>query len=238
MTEPPRTDITAPVPKHVAIIMDGNGRWAKKRGLPRLKGHQAGAENIRPVIKYLAQQQVQYLTLYAFSTENWNRPEEEVKGLFRLLSESINSYMKEAHQNNIKVCHLGSLEGLPLRLQSAIGRAVELTKNNTGMTLCFALNYGGRQEIIHAARQIVSAGVPPQNIDAELFSRYLYTAGIPDVDLLIRTGGEYRISNFLLWQAAYSELYFTDVFWPDFNETEMEKALLAYSQRQRRFGGL
>jgi len=226
------------LPNHVAIIMDGNGRWAEQHGLLRLEGHQAGAENIRPIIKCLNQYQIRCVTLYGFSTENWNRPEEEVDGLLHLFEESINKYISELHENSIKLHHLGRLEEFPQSLQSAINRAVELTKNNTGMILSFALNYGGRLEILDAVRHIITEGIPIQNIDERLFSSYLYTAGLPDVDLIIRTSGEYRISNFLIWQSAYSEYYFTDVLWPDLNQEEIEKALLAYSQRQRRFGRL
>jgi len=228
----------ARLPNHVAIIMDGNGRWAKQHGLPRLEGHQAGAENIRPIIKCLNQRHIKYVTLYGFSTENWNRPEDEVTGLLRLFEESINKYVSELHENGIKLCHLGHLEELPQGLQLAINKALELTKNNTRMTLSFALNYGGRLEILDAVRHIIAKGIPIQNIDERLFNSYLYTGGLPDVDLVIRTSGEFRISNFLIWQAAYSEYYFTDVLWPDFNQKELEKALLAYSQRQRRFGRL
>jgi len=228
----------ARLPNHVAIIMDGNGRWAKQHGLPRLEGHQAGAENIRPIIKCLNQRHIKYVTLYGFSTENWNRPEDEVTGLLRLFEESINKYVSELHENGIKLCHFGHLEELPQGLQLAINKALELTKNNTRMTLSFALNYGGRLEILDAVRHIIAKGIPIQNIDEGLFNSYLYTGGLPDVDLVIRTSGEFRISNFLIWQAAYSEYYFTDVLWPDFNQKELEKALLAYSQRQRRFGRL
>jgi len=226
------------LPNHLAIIMDGNGRWAKQRGLHRLEGHQAGAENIRPIIKCLNQHHIKYVTLYGFSTENWNRPEGEVTGLLRLFEETIDKYVSELHENGIKLRHLGHLEELPQGLQLAINRAVELTKNNAGMTLSFALNYGGRLEILNAVRHIVAEGIPTQNIDEGLFNSYLYTAGLPDVDLVIRTSGEFRISNFLLWQAAYSEYYFTEVLWPDLNQKELEKALLVYSQRQRRFGRL
>jgi len=228
----------ARLPSHVAIIMDGNGRWAEQHGLSRLGGHQAGAENIRPIIKCLNQHQIKYVTLYGFSTENWNRPEDEVTGLLRLFEESINKYVSELHENGIKLRHLGHVEELPQGLQLAVNKAIELTKNNTRMTLSFALNYGGRLEILDAVRHIIAEGIPRQNIDEKLFNSYLYTAGLPDVDLLIRTGGEFRISNFLIWQAVYSEYYFTDVLWPDFNQKELEKALLAYSQRQRRFGRL
>ncbi len=228
----------ARLPNHVAIIMDGNGRWAKQHGLSRLEGHRAGAENIRPIIKCLNQRQIKYVTLYSFSTENWNRPEDEVTGLLRLFEESIDKYVSELQENGIKLRHLGHLEELPQGLQLAINKAIELTKNNTGMTLSFALNYGGRLEILDAVRHIVAEGIPIQNIDEGLFNSYLYTAGLPDVDLVIRPSGEFRISNFLMWQAAYSEYYFTEVLWPDFNQKELEKVLLVYSQRQRRFGKL
>ncbi len=238
MATPLTTKKITRLPNHVAIIMDGNGRWAKKRGLPRLEGHQAGAQNIRPIIKCLNQYHIKYVTLYGFSTENWNRPEDEVTGLLHLFEESINKYVSELHENGIKLRHLGHLEELPQGLQLAINKATKLTKNNTSMTLSFALNYGGRLEILDAVRRIKAEGIPIQNIDERLFNSYLYTAGLPDVDLVIRTSGEFRTSNFLIWQAAYSEYYFTDVLWPDFNEKELEKALLAYSQRQRRFGRL
>jgi len=238
MATPSTMKKIARLPNHVAIIMDGNGRWARKHGFHRLEGHRAGAENIRPVIKCFNQCNIKYLTLYGFSTENWDRPEEEVAGLLCLFEESINKYISELHENGIKLNHLGHLEEFPQSLQSAINRTVELTKNNTGMVLSFALNYGGRFEILDAVRRIITEGVPTKNIDEKLFNSYLYTAALPDVDLVIRTSGEYRISNFLLWQSAYSEYYFTDVLWPDFNQEEIEKALQAYSQRQRRFGRL
>jgi len=228
----------ARLPNHVAIIMDGNGRWAKKHGLSRLEGHQAGAQNIRPVIKYLNQYHIKYVTLYGFSAENWGRPEDEVASLLRLFEETLNKYVSELHENGIKLRHLGRLEELPQGLQLAINKALALTKNNTGMTLSFALNYGGRLEILDAIRHIIDEGIPIQDIDEKLFNSYLYTTGLPDVDLVIRTGGEFRISNFLIWQVIYSEYYFTEVPWPDFNQKELEKTLLAYSQRQRRFGRL
>lgn len=226
------------VPNHVAIIMDGNRRWAEQRGLPGLEGHRNGLENMRSVIGYLGQHQVKYVTIYAFSTENWNRPRDEVEGLLRLLQERIDKEALEFHSKNVKLRHLGGSEGLSPSLRVSINKALELTKNNTGMTLSFAFNYGGRSEILHAVRQLINEGVPPEKIDENLFNSYLYTDGLPDVDLLIRTGGELRISNFLIWQTAYSEYYFTEVLWPDFGQKEIEKALLAYSQRQRRFGRL
>lgn len=218
--------------------MDGNGRWAKQRGLPRLEGHQAGVKKIRPIIKCLDKHGVEYVTIYAFSTENWNRPEDEVSGLLHLLEEVVDKETRELHKNGVRIRHVGSLAGLSPGLQKSISGAVKLTENNTGMTFGVAFNYGGRTEILDAARHLIAEGVPPQNIDEKLFGDYLYTAGFPDVDLVIRTGGEIRTSNFLIWQAAYSEYYFTPVLWPDFNEADLEKALLAYSRRQRRFGGL
>lgn len=226
------------VPKHVAIIMDGNGRWAQQRGLDRLEGHRAGVENLRSVIDCLNEYQIKYVTLYTFSTENWKRPEDEISGLLHLLEEIIDEETVELHKRGVRLRHLGRLDGLTPRLERAVIRAIELTKNNTGMTLSVAFNYGGRAEILDAVRHLIAEGIPPQKIDEKLFNSYLYTAGLPDVDLVIRTGGELRVSNFLMWQAAYSEYYFTEVLWPDFDKKEVEKALLSYSQRQRRFGGL
>ncbi len=226
------------LPVHVAIVPDGNGRWAEKRGLPRLAGHQAGVKKMRALIEYLNERQVKYVTLYGFSTENWGRPAEEVKGLFRILMERINRDVPKLHKRGIRVRHLGRLGELPDWLQSSIKRAEEITRDNTGLTLSLAFNYGGHLEIIDAVRRIIAEGIPPEKIDEKLFSSYLYTAGIPDVDLLIRTGDEWRLSNFLLWQTAYSEYYFTDVLWPNFTKEDMDKALIAYSQRERRFGAL
>jgi undecaprenyl diphosphate synthase len=223
-------------PQHVAIIMDGNGRWAKKRRLPRLVGHNAGGNNIRPVVKIFADYGVKYLTLYMFSTENWNRPRAEVAGLLSLLAKKIDQETQAFHQENIRLVHLGRLDRMSQKLGEKVQAAVELTKNNTGLTLCLAFDYGGRDEIVQAARLIASAGIPGNNIDESVFGRYLYTPDIPDPDLVIRTGGESRLSNFLLWQAAYSELYFTPVLWPDFGLKDVEEALSEYKRRQRRFG--
>jgi undecaprenyl diphosphate synthase len=228
----------APLPNHIAFIMDGNGRWAEQHHLPRLEGHRAGTENTRSVIKCLAEYQIKYVTLYSFSTENWNRPKEEVTGLLNLLGESIEKETAELHKNGIKIRHLGRLERLPRNLTLAIERAAALTENNAGMNLSLAFDYGGRAEILDAVRHIVAKNIPPGDIDEKLFTSYLYTADLPDADLVIRTGGELRISNFLLWQSAYSEYYFTKVLWPDFNAREMVKALTVYSHRQRRFGRL
>lgn len=226
------------LPTHIAIILDGNGRWAQQRGLPRTEGHRAGIEAVRSTIQCLNEYQIKYVTLYSFSTENWKRPQDEVNGLFQLLEEIIDKEAAELHRQGVRIRHLGRLDGLSPHLQQAIKRAIELTKNNPGMTLGLAFNYGGRIEILDAVRQVIAEGIPPQKIDEKLFERYLYTTGLPEVDLVIRTGGELRLSNFLVWQAAYAEYYFTEVLWPDFNQEETEKALLAYSQRQRRFGGL
>jgi undecaprenyl diphosphate synthase len=223
-------------PQHVAIIMDGNGRWAKERGLPRLVGHNAGGDNIRPVVKIFASYGVKYLTLYMFSTENWNRPRIEVAGLLSLLAKKIGQETQAFHQENIRLVHLGRLDRLSQKLREKVQAAVGLTKSNTGLTLCLAFDYGGRDEIIQAARRIASAGIPGNNIDESVFARYLYSPDIPDPDLVIRTGGENRLSNFLLWQAAYSELYFTPVLWPDFGLKDVEEALSEYKRRQRRFG--
>jgi undecaprenyl diphosphate synthase len=223
-------------PQHVAIIMDGNGRWAKKRGLPRLAGHKAGGDNIRPVVKIFANYGVKYLTLYMFSTENWNRPRIEVAGLLSLLAKKIDQETQAFHQENIRLVHLGRLDRMSRKLREKVQAAVETTKNNTGLTLSLAFDYGARDEIVQAARRIAAAGIPNGNIDESVFVRYLYSPDIPDPDLVIRTGGENRLSNFLLWQAAYSELHFTPVLWPDFGPKDVQEALSEYKRRQRRFG--
>ena len=225
-------------PQHIAIIMDGNGRWAKKRGLPRIAGHQAGGNNIRPTIQSLINHGVKYLTLYAFSTENWSRPGTEVSGLIKLLTQKIDRETKDLHQGNIRLVHIGQTNKLSEKLQQKLSAAISLTKNNTAFTLCLAFDYGGRDEIVQAAKHIIDAGLSSTELDETVFSQYLYASGLPNPDLIIRTGGENRLSNFLLWQAAYSELYFTPVLWPDFNQKEIEKALLEYKHRQRRFGAI
>lgn len=226
-----------PVPTHVAIIMDGNARWAERQGLPRLEGHRAGTENIRRVIETFADYNVKYLTLYAFSTENWKRPKSEVDGIMQILSDVIEKETRELHENRVRIRHLGRLDGLSEKLQQQIQHAVELTCNNTRITLSIALDYGSRAEIIDAVKHIVREGVAPDKIDEGLFERYLYSEGLPDPDLIIRTAGEMRLSNFLLWQSAYSEFYFTRLSWPEFDEEEIKKALLAYSKRDRTYGG-
>ena len=226
----------AHLPNHVAIVPDGNGRWAEQHGLPRLAGHKVGAENMWRMVEYLNEYPIKYVTLYGFSTENWSRPKHEVTGLFHILEEAISSKTPELHSKGFKLCHIGRLEELPQHLQRAINKAVELTKSNIGMTLSLAFNYGGRAEIVDATRRLLADGIPPQNIDEKLFNSYLYTAGLPDVDLVIRTADELRLSNFLIWQSAYSEYYFTKVLWPEIGKNDIDKALLAYSQRRRRFG--
>jgi undecaprenyl diphosphate synthase len=226
------------VPYHVGIIMDGNGRWAQARGLPRSAGHRAGTENIRRVLRAATELGIQVLTVYAFSTENWSRPPDEVAGLMALLGQVIKREVKDLHANGVRILHSGRLEGIKPRLQQQIQEAVALTSHNTQMTLNVAFNYGGRGEIVDAVRHIMRDGIAPEAITEELISQYLYTGGLPDPDLIIRTGGEWRLSNFLIWQAAYAEYYATPTFWPDFGPEELVLALEVYSQRQRRFGGV
>jgi undecaprenyl diphosphate synthase len=226
------------LPNHVAIVPDGNGRWAEKRGWARLEGHRAGAENMHRMVRYINEYPINYLTLYGFSTENWNRPEYEVKGLFQIMTAFIDRHLDEMHEKGIKMRHIGRLDQLPQKLRESITRAIATTRDNTSMTLCVAFNYGGRAEIVDALRRLIADGTRPEHITEESFSKYLYTADIPDVDLLIRTGDETRLSNFLLWQTAYSEYHFTRVLWPDFSKRDLDRALLSYSRRKRRFGGL
>lgn len=224
------------VPHHVGIIMDGNGRWAQARGLPRLAGHKAGAENIRRVLIAATDLGIRVLTIYAFSTENWGRPPDEVSGLMTLLGQVIRRETKSLHANGVCIRHSGRLEGIAPKLAQQIQDAIALTCHNQRITLNVAFNYGGRAEIIDAVRHIMRDGHAPEAVTEELLSDYLYTGGLPDPDLIIRTGGEYRLSNFLLWQSAYAEYYATPTFWPDFDETELATALLEYNQRERRFG--
>jgi len=226
------------LPKHVAIIMDGNGRWAKQRGLPRLAGHREGIANAHRIVEILLDYGIKYVTLYVFSTENWNRPKEEVEGIFQILADVTDAEIEFAQRKRIRICHLGKLDGLPSGLKSKIEQAVDLTKGNKAMVFSLALNYGGRSEIVEAIRQLRRTGIPAEDIDEALFSRYLYNADIPDPDLVIRPGGEIRLSNFLLWQIAYAEFYFTPVLWPDVDREEIDKVLMAYEERQRRFGSL
>jgi undecaprenyl diphosphate synthase len=224
------------VPYHLAIIMDGNGRWAKARGLPRLAGHRAGTENLRRILRACVRHGIKILTIYAFSTENWGRPAEEVRGLMTILEQVIERELKELHQEGVQIRHIGRAQGISPRLLKKIQQAVELTKNNDTIILNVAFNYGGRQEIIDAVRRIVRAGIEPDQIDDALFNEHLYTAGQPDPDLIIRTSGEMRVSNFLIWQGAYAELYVTPTYWPDFDDDELQKALEHYASRERRFG--
>jgi undecaprenyl diphosphate synthase len=224
------------VPHHLAIIMDGNGRWARARGLPRLAGHRAGTENIRRILESCVQHGIRILTLYAFSTENWGRPSAEVRGLMRILEQTIDRELPELHQNGVQLRHIGRLECIAEGLRQRVCEAIELTKHNDRIILNVAFNYGGRTEIVDAVRRIVESGVAPDQLDEHLFSQYLYTAGLPDPDLIIRTAGELRISNFLIWQSAYAEYYATPTYWPDFNTEELHEALLEYGRRERRFG--
>ncbi len=224
------------VPKHVAIIMDGNGRWARARGLSRNDGHRAGAEALRSVIERFADHGVEAVTLFAFSTENWGRPRSEVDGIMRLASRVIDRELNTFHDSGIRLRHLGELAGLPKSLQSRVTKAIRRTEHNTGMTVNLAFNYGGRADIVEAVRGLIVAGARPEDVTEESIAAHLTTAELPDPDLLIRTGGERRISNFLVWQAAYSEYYFTPVQWPDFGAAEVDEALLEFSRRRRRFG--
>jgi undecaprenyl diphosphate synthase len=227
-----------PPPRHVAIIMDGNGRWARQRGLPRLAGHRAGTENIRRIVTECAEQQIACLTLYAFSSENWSRPAHEVAGLMHILGEYIDRETARLHEQGVRIRHLGRLGGLAAGLQRKIRAAVDLTQANTRLTLAVALNYGGRAEIVDAVRAIVATGIPLSAVNERCIAAHLATSDMPDPDLIIRTGGERRLSNFLIWQAAYSELWTTPIFWPDFGPDQLRHALLDYSRRERRFGGL
>tara|TARA_B000000532_G_C18863467_1_gene405161 strand:- start:143 stop:880 length:738 start_codon:yes stop_codon:yes gene_type:complete len=228
------------IPKHIAIIMDGNGRWAKEKNLPRISGHRQGINSVREITRVCGEIGVKYLTLYTFSTENWNRPQNEVNALMRLLLNTINTEVRELNKNNVCFKTIGDIDQLPMITKKGIQDGEELTKNNTGLNLCLALSYGSRQEIINSVRRIsekVKNGIMKiEQINEESFSKELYTSEFPDPDLLIRTSGENRISNFLLWQIAYSEIYLTETYWPDFGEGELIKSLLDYQSRERRFG--
>jgi len=224
------------VPTHVAIIMDGNGRWARRRGLPRQAGHRAGAENLRRIINACVEFGVKILTIYAFSTENWGRPESEIRGLMKIFARVLDQELKELHAQGVCLHHLGDLTGIDPALQEKVRRALELTKNNDRLILNVAFNYGGRAEILHAVQQMLADGISPDHLTEELFSSYLFTRGLPDPDLVIRTSGELRISNFLIWQAAYAEYYPTPALWPDFGREELYEAIVAFNQRERRFG--
>lgn len=224
------------IPEHVAIIMDGNGRWAESRGLARFEGHKAGTENLRQIIKTSVEFGVKHLTIYAFSTENWGRPKEEVNGLMTILETVIDRELKELNAEGVRICHIGRLEAMPKRVRNKVEHAVQLTQKNDRLILNVAWNYGGRDEIVHAIQEIVREGTTVELVTEELVSQHMYTQCSPDPDLIIRTSGEMRLSNFLIWQSAYSEWYATATLWPDFNKDEFQKAIDAYGQRKRRFG--
>jgi undecaprenyl diphosphate synthase len=231
---------TKNIPQHVAIIMDGNGRWARQRGLPRIEGHRAGAESVREIVRVAGELGVRYLTLYAFSTENWQRPKLEVQALMHLLEFYLQREIPELDKNNVRLAAIGRLHELPVSAQQQLNRSIAALKDNTGLTLVLALSYSGRAEIVDAARAIArdvkTGAIEVADITEESFGRYLYTAGLPDPDLLVRTSGELRVSNFLLWQISYAEIYVTDTLWPDFRKAEFLQALHDYSKRHRRFG--
>ena len=226
------------VPIHVAIIMDGNGRWALQRGLPRLAGHRAGTENLRRIITACVEFGVKFLTIYAFSTENWGRPKEEIQGLMRILEDVIDRELEELNREGVQLRHIGRLERLDPKIQEKVLHAIELTRDNERLVMNVAFNYGGRDEIVCAIQRMLKDGVKPDQVNVDLVNHYLFTAGVPDPDLIIRTSGELRISNFMIWQSAYSEWYVTPTYWPDFNKEELRKALEIFGQRDRRYGGL
>ena len=236
MTPPEHAD--NPAPQHVAIVMDGNGRWARERQLPREQGHQYGRIKLHDVVRAFSERGVRYLTLYAFSTENWRRPSEEVEGLMALAAEAIKQDAPRLHQEDARLVHLGRKDRINPDIAAAIDRVVHMTRNNTGITLSVAFDYGGREEILEAARALLRDDVAPGDVNESAFASRLFTNGLPDPDLIIRTGGELRISNFLLWQAAYAELYFTPTLWPDFGPEEVTEALDSYAARKRRFGAI
>lgn len=236
MTNSPQSTSASSPPQHVAIIMDGNGRWALSRGLPRLAGHKAGTENLRRIIRSTVEFGVKYLTIYAFSTENWGRPPEEVKGLMYILQDVIDRELNELHKEGVQLRHIGRLEKLNPRIQKKVLKAIELTKNNDRLILNVAFNYSGRDEIVYAIQQIINAGISSKDVTDEIVNKHLFTAGVPDPDLIIRTSGELRLSNFLIWQAAYSEWYISPKYWPDFDKEEYRHALESFASRDRRYG--
>jgi undecaprenyl diphosphate synthase len=223
-------------PTHVAIIMDGNGRWALEKGLPRVSGHKAGTENLREVIEASVEFGVKVLTIYAFSTENWNRPQEEIQGLMRIFKTMLDKELMNLHENGVQLRHFGRLDRIEKTLKKRVLEAIELTKDNQTLILNVAFNYGGRDEILRAVRGIIKDGLSADDVDEDTFSHYLYSAECPDPDLIIRTSGELRCSNFLIWQGAYSEWYFTPTYWPDFGREELHQALSSFNQRERRYG--
>ena len=228
----------AKLPEHIGVIMDGNGRWAKKRGLPRSAGHSAGADALKKIVTECNQMGIKYITVYAFSTENWSRPKEEVDFLMNLLLDYLKNAEKTLAGENVVIRAIGSRAELTEEIQEQIIRTENFTKNNTGIVMNIALNYGGREEIINAVKKICESGVSSDKIDENLFESYLYTKDQPDIDLLIRTSGEQRLSNFLLWQNSYAEIWFTDKLWPDFKKADLYEAILDFQNRNRRFGGV
>jgi undecaprenyl diphosphate synthase len=236
MSAAEKNDLPEKIPTHIAIIMDGNGRWALARGLPRLAGHRAGTENLRRILTASVEFGIKTLTIWAFSTENWRRPQEEVRGLMDIVEQVIDRELAELNRNGVQLRHLGRLEGISTNLQTKVRNAIEFTKNNNRLTLNVAFNYGGKAEILDAVKRMIADGIQPEAVDESLFARYLYTAGQPDPDMIIRTGAESRISNFMLWQGAYAEWYFSPVLWPDFGKQELRQALDDYARRVRRFG--
>ncbi len=236
MAEKTKLALPQKIPTHVAIIMDGNGRWAMARGLPRLAGHRAGTENLRRIIEACIEFGIKYLTIYAFSTENWGRPAEEVQGLMRIFEDVIDRELQQLHDQGVQLRHIGRLDRIKPAFREKVLKAVEMTRHNEKLILCIAFNYGGRDEIVHAIQHMIADGVKAENVTVELVNQYLFTAGVPDPDLIIRTSGELRGSNFLLWQGAYSEWYFPATYWPDFDRNELWRALEEYSHRNRRYG--
>ena len=232
------TDLPCKTPVHIAIIMDGNGRWAEARGLTRLEGHRAGTENLRQIIKGCREKGVKHLTIYAFSTENWRRPKAEVDGLLTILETYLDKELDELCREGVRLHHIGRLDAMPEQTRKKVEHSMEITCRNDILNLHLAWNYGGRDEIVYAIQQIISEKVPPEQVTEELISQHLFTAGTPDPDLIIRTSGEMRVSNFLIWQGAYSEWYFTPTLWPDFDKEELFKAIDCYGQRDRRFGSI
>lgn len=234
------TILNKTLPKHIAIIMDGNGRWAKQKGKLRVFGHENGAKSVKEVVEASAELGIENLTLYAFSTENWNRPKLEVETLMKLLVSSLKKELKSLHGNNIKLSAIGNLSALPKKVSTELNEVIALTKNNTRMTLTIALSYGSREELLNTVKEISikvkNNIISPEKIDESIINKHLYTHDLPDVDLLIRTSGEQRISNFLLWQIAYAELYFTSILWPDFKKENLYEAIYEYQKRERRFG--
>jgi len=231
-----KQDLPDRLPAHIAIIMDGNGRWAQARGLPRLAGHRAGTENLRRVIEAGIEFGIPYLTIYAFSTENWGRPSEEVQGLMKIFEDVIDSELEQLHDQGVQLRHIGRLDRLEPSFREKVIHAVEYTAHNTRLVLNIAFNYGGRDEIVCAVQRMIRDGVKAEEVTDELINQYLFTAGVPDPDLIIRTSGELRGSNFLIWQGAYSEWYFPETYWPDFDKEQFRLALEEYARRERRYG--